>query len=212
VYSELRRLHRDEGVDFSLATTFNLDEFAGVAPEDPGSFRTFMHHNLFAGINVPSARTYFLNGAAADPGRECARYDRLIEASGGIDLQLLGIGVNGHVGFNEPGEDLSARTHFVELEEVTRQENAALFGNDPDRVPRRALTIGMGPILGARAIVLMATGSAKAWAVERAVNGPISTRLPASLLQVHHDVEVYLDRDAASRLQRSASTGLPTAP
>jgi glucosamine-6-phosphate deaminase len=199
-YAELRRLHAAGSADFSLATTFNLDEFVGVSPENPGSFRAFMDRHLFDGINVPGARLHFLNGAAPDMAVECARYDDLIETVGGIDLQFLGIGVNGHVAFNEPGEELNARTHLVALADVTRQENAGLFDDDPGRVPREALTMGMGPILRARAIVLMATGSSKAWAVERAVNGPVSTSLPASLLQLHRDVEMYLDGDAAARL------------
>lgn len=202
-YAELRRLHDAGQVDFSRAVSFNLDEFAGVASSHPGSFRTFMDRHLFSDVKLRPARIHFLNGAATDLDAECDRYEAAIEAAGGIDLQILGIGANGHIGFNEPGEELIARTHRVKLADSTRRDNAALFGDDPAQVPREALSMGMGTILKAAAILLIATGERKAQCVEGAVRGPLSTRLPASFLQVHRHVELYLDRGAASLLRRS---------
>lgn len=199
-YAQLRRLHAAGEADFSRASTFNLDEFAGVLPSHPGSFRSFMERHLFAGVNVPPAQIHFLNGAAADLDAECEGYEAAVDAAGGIDLLLLGIGANGHIGFNEPGEELTARTHRVRLADSTRRDNAALFGGDPDQVPREALSMGMGSILKAGAIVLIATGARKARCLERTVHGPLSTRLPASFLQLHRHVELYLDRAAATRV------------
>jgi glucosamine-6-phosphate deaminase len=211
-YAELRRLHSAGEVDFSRATTFNLDEFAGVAPAHPGSFRAFMERHLFGGVNLAAERIHFLNGVADDLDAECERYESAIEAAGGIDLQLLGIGGNGHIGFNEPGDELAARTHRVRLAESTRRDNAALFDGDQGRVPREALSMGMGTILKAAALVMMATGERKARCIERAVHGPVTTRLPASFLQVHRHVELYLDRAAAALIQAEGDPGGPEGP
>jgi glucosamine-6-phosphate deaminase len=200
MYAELRRMHAAGRVDFSLATTFNLDEFAGIDASHPGSFRRYMDVKLFDSVNLEPQRIHFLDGAAPDLDAECIRYEDAIDASGGIDLQLLGIGANGHIGFNEPDDTLAARTHRVRLHDQTRRDNAALFGGDPTQVPREALSMGMGTILKSRAIVLMATGARKARCIELAVNGPITTRLPASFLQLHRDVALYLDRGAAALL------------
>ena len=199
-YAELRRLHSLGAADFSRAVTFNLDEFAGVPASHPGSFRTFMDRHLFAGVNLQPSRVHFLDGAAADLDAECRRYDAAIDAAGGIDLLLLGIGANGHIGFNEPGDALLARTHRVALAGSTRRDNAALFGGDAARVPLEALSMGMGSVLQAAAIVLIATGARKARCIERTVNGPLTTHLPASFLQLHRRVELYLDRPAGSLL------------
>jgi glucosamine-6-phosphate deaminase len=200
-YAELRRMYDAGEVDFSRARTFNLDEFAGVNPDHPGSFRRFMDEHLFGHVNLEPSRIHFLNGAAADPDAECERYEAEIESAGGIDLQLLGIGSNGHIGFNEPGDVLSARTHRVVLHDVTRRDNAPLFGGEAGLVPREALSMGMATILKAAVIVLIATGERKAACVERTVRGPLTTRLPASFLQTHRRVELFLDRAAASRLR-----------
>jgi glucosamine-6-phosphate deaminase len=200
-YAELRRLHAAGGADFARASTFNLDEFAGIPASHAGSFRTFMDRHLFSAVNLSPARIHFLNGAADDLDAECARYEAAIEAAGGLDLQMLGIGANGHIGFNEPGDELAARTHRVRLADTTRRDNAPLFGGDPANVPREALSMGVGTILKAAEIVLIATGERKAQCVERAVGGPVTTRLPASFLQLHPRVELYLDRAAASRLR-----------
>lgn len=199
-YAELQRLHARSEVDFSRVRTFNLDEFAGVDASHPGSFRRFMDDHLFGGVNLPPANIQFLNGAADDLDAECERYEAAIDAAGGIDLILLGIGANGHVGFNEPGDELVARTHRVLLHEGTRRDNAALFGGEIGRVPREALSMGLGTILRSAAIVLVATGERKAACVQRMIRGPLTTHLPASFLQTHRHVEVFLDRAAASRV------------
>jgi glucosamine-6-phosphate deaminase len=197
-YAELCRIHAAGNTDWSRASTFNLDEFAGIDGRHPGSFRTFMERHLFEGVNLRPERIHFLNGVAADLNAECDRYEAAIAAAGGIDLQLLGIGTNGHIGFNEPGDDLPVRTHRVRLMESTRRDNAMLFGNDPSRVPAEALSMGIGTILRARRIVLVATGGKKAECIRQATGGRLTTRVPASMLQVHEDVELILDREAAS--------------
>ena len=202
-YAELRRLHAAGEADFARASTFNLDEFAGIAAEHPGSFRRFMETHLFQAVNLSPDRIHFLNGASADLDEECRRYERAIEAAGGIDLQLLGIGANGHIGFNEPADALSADTHRVTLADTTRRDNAALFGGDPSHVPREALSMGVGTILKASTLVLVAMGERKAKCIERTVRGPVTTRLPASLLQLHRHAELYLDRAAATLLRRT---------
>ena len=199
-YAEMQRLHAAGRMDWSRASTFNLDEFAGIDGSHPGSFRTFMEEHLFNGVNLRPERIHFLNGAAANLDAECERYEAAIVAAGGIDLQVLGIGSNGHIGFNEPGDDLPVRTHRVTLMESTRRDNAALFGNDPRNVPTEALSMGMGTILHARRIVLVATGEKKAECIRQTVDGRITTRVPASMLQVHVDVELLLDRAAGSKI------------
>lgn len=200
LYHELGVLHAHKQADFARATTFNVDEFLGIAPAHPGSYRAFMEEHLFSRVNLDPARIHVPNGSAADPDEECARYERAIDAAGGIELQLLGIGTNGHIGFNEPARELAARTHRVQLKASTRRSNATLFGGDLDKVPVEALSMGMGTILKARRIVLIATGKSKARCVERAVNGPITTKMPASFLQLHRDVELMLDEAAAGSL------------
>jgi glucosamine-6-phosphate deaminase len=199
-YAELRRMHDEGAIDFSRVRTFNLDEFAGVPPDHPGSFRRFMDEHLFHHVNLPRANIHFLNGTADDLEAECARYEAAITAAGGIELQLLGIGSNGHIGFNEPGDELIAPTHRVSLHDVTRRDNAAMFGGEAGSVPREALSMGMGTILKASAIVLIATGDRKASCVQRMMRGPLTTRVPASFLQTHRHVEVFLDRAAAALL------------
>lgn len=206
-YAELRRLYAAGEVDLCRASTFNLDEFAGVRSSDPGSFRSFMNRQLFDAVNLRLDRIHFLDGGADDLDAECARYEAVIDQAGGIDLQLLGIGANGHIGFNEPGDALIAHTHRVSLAESTRRDNAALFGDDRTQVPRQALSMGMGTILKAAELILIATGEEKAQCIERAVHGPVTTRLPASFLQLHRHVELYLDRQAALQLARRRRGG-----
>jgi glucosamine-6-phosphate deaminase len=200
LYHELGGLHAHAQLDLSGATTFNLDEFLGIPPSHPGSYRAFMQEHLFSRVNLPPERIGFLNGAAPDPDAECERYEHAIVAAGGIDLQILGIGTNGHIGFNEPGRALHARTHLVTLTPSTRRSNAGLFAGDPARVPSHALSMGMATILHARRIVMIATGKSKARCVERMVRGPLATRMPASFLQLHRDVELVADKAAAALL------------
>jgi glucosamine-6-phosphate deaminase len=200
LYRELATLHAHGELDLSHATTFNLDEFVGIDQSHPGSYRTFMQQHLFSRVNLAPERIHFLNGAAPDLAAECHRYEAEITAAGGIDLQLLGIGTNGHVGFNEPARGLVARTHLVTLKAETRRSNAGLFGGDPERVPHEALSMGMVTILHARRIILIATGKSKARCIDRMVSGPITTKLPASFLQLHRHVTLMIDEAAASDL------------
>jgi glucosamine-6-phosphate deaminase len=197
-YHDLASLAEHGHADFSQATTFNLDEFVGLAPTHPGSYRHFMEAHLFSRVNLSPERIQFLDGAASDLEQECARYEAAIAQGGGIDVQILGVGTNGHIGFNEPGPTLHARTHRATLKPETRRANASLFGGNPEAVPAEALSMGMATILQARSIVLLATGRTKADCVARLVRGPITTDLPASFLQLHHDVEIMLDEAAAS--------------
>jgi glucosamine-6-phosphate deaminase len=201
LYRALVRAHRSGRADFSGVTTFNLDEFIGVGRGDHGSYRTFMDTHLFAHINLPARRAHVLDGRAPDWRAEALRYEARITRAGGLDLVILGIGRNGHLGFNEPGPSLDARTHRVALRPETRRANANLFGGRWQDVPAHALSMGIGTILGAREVVLLATGAAKARIVARALEGPVSTHVPASLLQAHPNVRVVLDRAAAAALR-----------
>ncbi|PYR19720.1 MAG: glucosamine-6-phosphate deaminase [Acidobacteria bacterium] len=195
LYRELIALH------CSGVTTFNLDEFLGLPARDPRSYRAFMQRELFDHINIAASQVHFLDGVAADVDGECRRYDRAIARAGGIDLQILGLGTNGHIGFNEPAPALVAQTHRTRLRPATRRANAAWFGGRLRDVPREALSMGMATILRTRRIVLIATGASKAATVARMVRGPVTPRLPASFLQLHRHAEVWLDRAAAERLK-----------
>jgi glucosamine-6-phosphate deaminase len=201
VYKELVRLRPD----FSRAHTFNLDEFVGLPAQNRRSFHAFMDRHLFCRVNLPRGRGHFLDGDARDLDAECARFERAIAAAGGIDLLVLGIGANGHIGFNEPGAALLARTHRARLTAATRRANAGLFAGRPAMVPREALSMGMGTILAARAIVLVATGRSKARAINAMLSGRITPSLPASFLQLHDDVQLVLDQAAAGRLRTAGS-------
>lgn len=200
LFAELVRLTRDERLDWSNVRTFNLDEFVGLGHGDAGSYRTFMDERLFNHVNVAPAHVGFLNGRATDLSAECQRYERLIQKVGGLDVLVLGIGANGHIGFNEPADALAARTHRATLDEPTRAANALWFGGDMQRVPRAALTMGMGTILRARAIVMIATGEGKTDAVTAMFEGGVTTRVPASFLQLHPQVTVMLDEPADARV------------
>lgn len=200
LYAHLRALAAAGKLDFSRVTTFNLDEFHGLPPGHPASYRSFMEHHLFAHVNVSRTRIHFLNGLDSDAARECRRYESAIARAGGIDLQILGIGTNGHIGFNEPATGLQSNTHLARLKPETRRSNANLFDGRVSAVPREALSMGVGTILRARAVILMANGSRKADAVKATVEGPVTTRMPASLLQLHRHVELILDEAAASKL------------
>ncbi len=200
LYNELVQRSRAGTLDLSNVITFNLDEFLGLPATHPGSYRHFMEHHLFGHLGEHRPHAHILDGTAADPEAECARYEAAIAEAGGIDLQILGLGTNGHIGFNEPGPELMARTHRVTLRPETRRSNAALFGGDPEAVPREALSMGMATILQARRIVLIATGDSKAGCVRKMIEGPLTTMLPASFLQLHSRVEVMLDEPAARDL------------
>jgi glucosamine-6-phosphate deaminase len=195
VYDELVWLHTQGAADFSRAHTFNIDEFAGV-----DAFRAFMEQHVFSRINLPADHIHFLDGTSNDPRAECARFEREIASCGGMDLLLLGIGANAHIGFNEPARTLRARTHRARLAIDTRRANAPLFGGRLERVPCEALTMGIATMMEARAIVLIATGRSKAPAVGAMLNGEISTAVPASVLQLHPDCELILDAAAAEQL------------
>ena len=199
VYRELVRLHAIGRAPFRRATTFNLDELA-VPPDDPHSFRSFMERHLFSKASLPSNRIRFLRGNAADPEGECARYERALAREGPPDVAFVGIGVNGHVAYLEPGRALAPRTSRVRLSASTRRE-LARDGVRP--IPREALTVGIETILDSRAILLVASGTKKARAVAAALEGPVTARVPASFLSLHPRLEVLLDRGAASRLARA---------
>ena len=196
LYRALVARHRAGQLDFAKVRTFNLDEFVGLPPHDPASFRAYMERHLFAHVNAAPERIGFLDGTAPDLDAECARYEQAIADAGGIDLAVLGLGANGHVAFNEPDEGLIARTHRARLTRGTREANSGAFGGDPTRVPLEALTMGIGTILQARELALVAFGAAKAEPVRRIGAGPVTPRFPASFLQLHPRVTLYLDAAA----------------
>src|SRR6478752_4585363 len=179
VYRHLVRLHKDEKLDFSLCSTFNLDEYVGLFPSDPNSYRHYMEQHLFQHVNVDPRNTHLPNGLADDLDGECRKYEALIQRFGGIDLQLLGIGKAGHIGFNEPLSALRSRTRVKALTPTTLKQNAPFFGGE-QKVPRRAITMGVGTIIEARRCLLLATGSSKANILARAVEGPITSMISAT--------------------------------
>jgi glucosamine-6-phosphate deaminase len=201
-YDALVRLHRAGRADFRRARSFNLDELAGLGSRDPRSYRTFMREHLFSRVNLPAAHAHVLDGATRDWHRAIARFESALARAGGLDVVVLGLGRNGHVAFNEPADRLVAGCHRVRLTRATREANAYACDGNWRRVPTHGLTMGMGTLLGARRIVLLATGPGKAAIVRRAFTGPITTRVPASLLQGHPDVLVVCDADAARALRR----------
>ncbi len=199
VYRNLVRLHTEEKLDFSLCRTFNLDEYVGLFPSDPNSYRHYMNHHLFRHVNIDPRNTYLPNGLATDLAQECARYEATIQRFGGIDLQLLGIGKAGHIGFNEPLSALHSRTRVKALTPTTLKQNAPFFGGE-DHMPRRAITMGVGTILECRRCILLATGESKADIIAKAVEGPITSMISATALQLHARCTVVVDEAAASEL------------
>jgi glucosamine-6-phosphate deaminase len=197
VYRGLVGLHECGLADFSGATTFNLDEFIGLPARHPGSFRAYMRRFLFDHVNARAGAINFPHAS-----RVRGAYDGKIERAGGLDLCLVGIGRNGHIGFNEPGPRLSAVTHRVALLPATRRANGYLFDDNPAHVPKYAVSMGIGTILRARAVVMLALGRDKAAITRAAIDGPVTTRVPASLLQTHPNVVVVLDREAAAKINR----------
>jgi len=203
LYRELARLHREEGLDFSRVTTFNLDEYYGLSPEHPQSYRCFMNENLFNGININKKNTFVPEGSVKMEEVEdfCRKYEERIKQAGGIDLQVLGIGGDGHIAFNEPGSSLNSRTRLVALDEQTINDNARFFESSED-VPRFALSMGVGTILEAMEIIFLANGVKKAGVVAEAIEGPITSMVTASALQLHPRVTAILDEDASDSLRR----------
>lgn len=202
LYRELVRMHGEEGLDFSRVRTFNLDEYVGLPPDHPQSYHCFMFQNLFNGLNIPVENIRMPDGMAGDIPAFCAAYEQAIEEAGGIDLQILGIGSDGHIGFNEPTSSLASRTRIKTITEETRRDNARFFGSE-EAVPRHVITMGVGTIMEARMCLLMAFGKGKAEAVARSVEGPVTSMVPASALQFHPVVKLLLDEAAAARLGQS---------
>jgi len=200
VYRQLVRMHKDDKLDFSLCSTFNLDEYVGLFPSDPNSYRHYMDHHVFRHVNVDARNTHLPNGLATDLDAECRRYEGLIQRFGGIDLQLLGLGKAGHIGFNEPLSALRSRTRVKALTPTTLKQNASFFGGE-DKVPRRAITMGVGTILESRRSILLATGDSKADVIAKAVEGPITSMISATTLQLHPKCTVVVDEEAASQLK-----------
>jgi glucosamine-6-phosphate deaminase len=199
LYQELVRLHREEGLDFSQVTTFNLDEYVGLSVKHPQSYHYFMHENLFRHVNIPRQNTFIPSGTTHNYEAFCRWYEQRIQECGGIDLQLLGIGSDGHIAFNEPTSSLGSRTRIKTLARQTIEDNARFF-EKPEDVPVYAITMGVGTILEARRILLLASGANKADAVAAAIEGPVTSMCTASALQLHRDVIVYVDRPAAGKL------------
>ena len=200
MYKELIRKYENKELDFSKCTSINLDEYIGLNPEHEQSYRNFMNTNLFNYININKDKTFVPNGLAENLEEECRNYDRKIEELGGIDVQLLGIGNNGHIAFNEPGEELSTGTHIISLTESTIEANARFF-DSIDQVPRKALTMGLGGIMKAKKIILIASGEGKAEAIQGIFSGKITTDNPATMLQMHRDVVVIVDEAAAKLIK-----------
>jgi glucosamine-6-phosphate deaminase len=200
-YKELVRLHEQEGLDFSKVITFNLDEYVGLAPLHKNSYNYFMKANLFDHININMANVYVPQGNTEDPEIFCNWYEEKIKEHGGIDLQILGIGRDGHIAFNEPGSSLASRTRVKALYKDTIEDNARFFDKEED-VPRFAITMGVGTILEARKILLIANGEKKADACVRFIEGPVTGMITASALQLHGHATVVLDEAAASQLTR----------
>jgi len=196
-YTELIRMHRDDGLDFSNVTTFNLDEYFGLSREHPQSFYSEIHKNFLDHINVRSDRAHIPNGESKAPAKTCSEYEDAILAAGGIDLQILGIGRTGHIGFNEPTSSLASRTRLKTLSDETINDNSKISGD----IPEVAITMGIGTILEAKKILLLAFGESKSNAVAKAIEGPISSSCSASALQMHRDVRFILDEEAATELR-----------
>lgn len=200
LYKELVRMHKDEGLDFSQVTTFNLDEYVGLTREHPQSYHYFMHENLFKHINIPKQNIHIPSGTTDNYEAFCQWYEQRIKECGGIDLQVLGIGSDGHIAFNEPSSSLGSRTRIKTLARQTIEDNARFF-ESAEEVPVYAITMGVGTILEARDIILLANKQSKAKAVADAIEGPVTSMCTASALQLHPHSMFILDRDAASALK-----------
>ncbi len=202
LYQNLIRQYENKELDFSRVTSVNLDEYKGLAPDHEQSYRRFMNDHLFDHVNIDKARTFVPDGLNEDSEKACLEYDQLIARTGGVDLQLLGIGNNGHIGFNEPADAFACGTHCVELTQSTIDANKRFFASE-DLVPRYAYTMGIRNIMEAKKILLIASGKAKAEALKAALDGPVTPKVPASVLQLHRDVVVVADEDALGLVDRS---------
>lgn len=200
LYRELIRMHQSEGLDFSKVTTFNLDEYVGLPPEHDQSYHYFMWENLFKHLNVDRRFVHIPMGMSHDIEAHCEWYEAQIEKCGGLDLQILGIGANGHIAFNEPGSSLGSRTRIKTLTGTTREANARFF-KSPEEVPQYAITMGVGTIMDARDLLLVANGEGKSNAIKATIEGPITALVPATIVQMHRRATIIVDRAAASKLQ-----------
>jgi glucosamine-6-phosphate deaminase len=201
LYEQLVRMHADEGLDFSRIKTFNLDEYVGLPAGHEQSYRRFMNENLFDHINIPPENTHVPDGLAKDIVASCAAYEEAIAGAGGIDLQVLGIGSDGHIGFNEPTSSFASRTRIKTLTRDTVRDNARFFDGDESKVPHHCITMGIGTIMEARRVILLAFGGNKAGAVADMVEGPVASIAPASILQHHPVAKVFVDEAAATGLK-----------
>jgi len=201
VYAELVRMHREGQLDFSKLTSFNLDEYVGLLPDHEASYHHYMEKHLFNHVNIRSEATYFPDGMADDIPAECEHYEKMIRDAGGIDLQLLGIGRDGHIGFNEPSSSLASRTRIKTLTEVTLRDNSKYF-DSPENMPYHVVTMGVGTICDSKTILMLALGESKAQAIADMVEGPITAMVPASILQMQRRVVVVVDEAAATKLSR----------
>nr|WP_263324387.1 glucosamine-6-phosphate deaminase [Neobacillus sp. Marseille-Q6967] len=199
LYQKLVQAYENEQVSFKRVTTYNIDEYAGLGKAHPQSFYAFMKTHLFSKVNLSEGQFHIPNGVAVDLAGEAKRYEALLKVAGQLDVQILSIGLNGHIGFNEPGHTLRTETHVVNLTEETRQVNSKAFPSLTD-VPKQAITMGLGTMMKAKKIVFIAKGEAKAAILKQAFNGPIDPLVPGSLLQLHPNLEVYLDTKAAKYL------------
>jgi glucosamine-6-phosphate deaminase len=201
LYRELIRMHRQDQLDFSRVTTFNLDEYVGLDSNHEQSYHSFMWKNLFSRININPKNVHIPNGMAPDIPATCADYERKIKHAGGIDLQVLGIGSDGHIGFNEPTSSFASRTRIKTLTQQTVADNARFFDNDESRVPKHCITMGIGTIMDARMNLMLAFGKNKAAAVAATIEGPVAAIMPASALQQHPVAKIFMDKAAASQLK-----------
>jgi glucosamine-6-phosphate deaminase len=199
LYDRLIQDHKEHGTFYKHVTSFNLDEYVGMKPQDPNSYHYYMADALFNHIDIDVSNTHVPNGLADTPEEECRRYDEMIQNHGGIDLQILGIGQNGHIGFNEPGTSFNSPTHIVTLEESTRKANARYF-NSLDEVPTQAITMGIESIMKSKEILLLISGEAKAEAMYQLLNGEITEDFPASILKKHHCVTIIADQEALAKV------------
>jgi len=208
MYRELVKMHKEGELDLSKVITFSLDEYLGLSPDHPQSYHYYMYENFFNHVNIEEKNIHIPKGDTKDPVQECLNYEKEIEKIGGIDLQILGIGINGHVGFNEPDINLEAKTHVIQLSDDTITANSRFFKN-LDEVPKKAITMGMATIMRSKKIILMAWGAEKKKPILKVISGHIATEVPASLLQVHNDVILIVDKQIYSSSSATNSLSCP---